>query len=182
MLPALAVEDEMKQAGMKGKFAGIGSAVLALAVAAHAQFVSNAWQTSGKAKKMEAVQYLYPEQVTLPAGKPAPVALHFRVAQGLHINSHTPGGDYLIPTEFSIPAGAGARLENASYPAGTNITLSADPTTKLNVYTGDFAIQTRLVAAAGDHLVQAKLHYQACDQTQCMPPKTITVAIDVIGK
>jgi hypothetical protein len=30
--------------------------------------------------------------------------------------------------------------------------------------------------------VQGKLHYQACDQNQCMPPKTIAVAIDVIGK
>ena len=40
--------------------------------------------------KAEAVQYLYPEQVTVPAGKATPVALHFRIKQGLHINSHTP--------------------------------------------------------------------------------------------
>jgi hypothetical protein len=26
------------------------------------------------------------------------------------------------------------------------------------------------------------LHYQACDQSQCLPPKTITVPIDVIAK
>lgn len=167
---------------MIGKFGGVVIAALALAALAHAQFVSNAPETGSKAKKMDAVQYLYPEQVSLPAGKPATVVLHFRVAQGLHINSHTPSDDYLIPTTFSIPAGAGARLENASYPAGTTITLAADPSTKLNVYTGDFSIQTRLVAGAGDHLVQGKLHYQACNQTQCMPPKTISVAIDVIGK
>lgn len=165
---------------MKYRIACLG--VLALAVAAHAQFVSNAWQTSGKATKIEAVQYLYPEQVSLPAGKAAAVALHFRVAQGLHINSHTPSDDYLIPTTFSIPAGAGARLESASYPAGTTMALPADPKTRLNVYTGDFTIQTRLVAEAGNHLVQARLRYQACDQSQCMPPRTIPVAIDVIGK
>ena len=35
---------------------------------------------------------------------------------------------------------------------------------------------------AGDHLVEAKLRYQACDEAQCMPPKTITVPIDVVGK
>jgi hypothetical protein len=39
-----------------------------------------------------------------------------------------------------------------------------------------------MVAAAGDHLVEAKLRYQACDNNACMPPKTITVPIDVLGK
>jgi len=110
------------------------------------------------------------------------VTLHFRIAQGLHINSHTPSDDFLIPTEFSIPNGSGVQLQSATYPAGTVIALPIDPTTKLSVYTGEFIIQARLVATAGNHLVQGKLHYQACDQNQCMPPKTITVAIDVIGK
>ena len=62
------------------------------------------------------------------------------------------------------------------------MTLPIDPKTKLSVYTGEFALQARITATPGDHLVQAKLRYQACDQTQCMPPKTITVPIDVIGK
>lgn len=166
--------------GMR-KIAGTGIAALALAVGVRAQFISNRPQT-GSAAKTEAVEYLFPEQVSLPAGKPSAVALHFRVTPGLHINSHTPSGDFLIPTTFSIPAGEGARLESARYPAGVTIALPADPKTKLNVYTGDFTIETRLVAAAGNHLVKGKLRYQACDQRQCMPPKTITVAIDVIGK
>jgi hypothetical protein len=57
-----------------------------------------------------------------------------------------------------------------------------DPKTKLNVYTGEFIIQTRIVSTPGNHLIEAKLRFQACDQAQCMPPKTIPVAIDVIGK
>jgi hypothetical protein len=61
-------------------------------------------------------------------------------------------------------------------------TLAVDPTTKLSVYTGEFIIQTRIVATPGNHLVEGQLHYQACDQNQCLPPKTIKVAIDVIGK
>jgi hypothetical protein len=60
--------------------------------------------------------------------------------------------------------------------------LPIDPKTKLSVYTGEFAIQVRIVATPGNHLVEARLRYQACDQTQCLPPKTITVPIDVIGK
>jgi hypothetical protein len=129
-----------------------------------------------------AVEYLYPEQVTVAAGKTSEVTLHFRIAQGLHINSHTPRENELIPTTFSIPEGSGVRLAAASYPAGEDFTLPLDPGTKLSVYTGEFVIQARIVATPGNHLVEAKLRYQACDKDACMPPKTITVAIDVIGK
>jgi len=132
--------------------------------------------------KTEAVEYLYPEQVTLPAGKSSPVTLHFRIQPNLHINSHTPREQYLIPTVFSIPESSGVRLADATYPAGADFTLPADPNEKLLVYSGDFAIETKIVATPGDHLVEAKLRYQACDQNACMPPKTITVPIDVIGK
>lgn len=132
--------------------------------------------------KTEAVAYLFPEQVTVPAGKPSPVALHFRIGPGLHINSHTPREQYLIPTVLTVPESSGVRLQLATYPPGTEFILPVDPSTKLIVYTGEFTIQTRIVATPGNHLVEAKLRYQACDQNACMPPKTITVPINVIGK
>jgi hypothetical protein len=166
---------------LKGVFVAMIAALAVAALAAHGQGLGSNAQ-SRPLLKTDAVTYLFPEQVSVPAGKPSQVALHFRIAQGLHINSHTPSDDFLIPTTFSIPDGSGVRLDNATYPAGTVIALPIDPTTKLSVYTGEFVIQARLVATAGNHLVQGKLHYQACDNNQCMPPKTITVAIDVIGK
>jgi hypothetical protein len=132
--------------------------------------------------KGAAVEYLYPEQVTVTADKASAVELHFRVAEGLHINSHTPSRDYLIPTALMIPEASGVRLAEASYPNGTEITLPLDPGIKLDVYTGEFTILARIIAARGNHLVEAKLHFQACDRNACMPPKTITVPIDVIGK
>jgi hypothetical protein len=137
---------------------------------------------SRSSAKPAAVTYLYPEQITLPAGKATTIALHFRIAPGLHINSHTPREEELIPTVFSIPDGSSMRLDAAVYPPGADFTLPFDPQTKLSVYTGEFIIQARVVASAGEHLVEAKLHYQACDNNACMPPKTITAAIDVIGK
>ena len=132
--------------------------------------------------KGAAVEYLYPEQVNVPASKPTTVTLHFRIAPGMHINSNKPREDYLIPTTFSIPVESGVRLDAATYPAGSDLTLPLDPTEKLSVYTAEFSIEARIVAAPGDHLVEARLHYQACDKDACMPPKTITVPIDVIGK
>ncbi len=166
---------------LKKRFA-VAIAVLALAaLTLRAQLVSPNAQ-SRPIVKTEAVQYLFPEQVSVAAGKASPVLLHFRVAQGLHINSHTPKDSFLIPTTFSIPDGEGVKLDTANYPAGTIISLAYDPKTTLSVYTGEFTIETRIVAAAGNHLMRGKLHYQACDQNQCLPPKTIDVPIDVIGK
>ena len=132
--------------------------------------------------KGAAVQYLFPEQVTVAAGKASDVALHFRVVAGYHINSHTPREEFLIPTTFSIPEGAGVRLDKAVYPAGTDFTLPLDPTNKLSVYNNEFTIQARIVADSGSHLVEGKLHFQACDKSVCLPPKTIPVAFNVTGK
>lgn len=132
--------------------------------------------------KAEAVQYLYPEQLTVPAGKSTAVALHFRIRQGLHINSHAPKEEFLIATVLSIPDASGVHLESATYPPGKEFTLPVDPSTKLLVYTGEFTIQARIVAQPGDHMVEAKLRYQACDDNACLPPKTITVPIDVVAK
>lgn len=160
----------------------VATALLATCAAgALGQLISTGGQ-SRSSMKNEAVQYLFPEQVTVAAGKASPVALHFRIAEGMHINSHTPSDEFLIPTAFSIPDGEAIKLESANYPGGTNITLPADPKTKLNVYSGEFVIQAKIVAKPGNHLLQGKLRYQACNSSQCLPPKTITVPIDVIAR
>ena len=165
------------------RFAGIpvltAVALVALSAVAQVQETPNAARSGAKA---EAVQYLYPEQVTVAAGKSTPVTLHFRVKPGLHINSNRPKDEFLIPTVFSIPDSSGVKLESADYPAGSEFTLPVEPGTKLIVYTGEFAIQARLIAQPGDHMVEAKLRYQACDANACLPPKTITVPIDVVAR
>jgi hypothetical protein len=157
------------------------AALGATALLAPAQFVGTGAQGQAGSKP-PAVVYLFPEQVTIHADKPSPVDLHFRVASGLHINSHTPSDEFLIATTFSIASSEGVQLAAANYPAGESITLASDPTTRLSVYTGEFVIRAQIVSAAGNHLAQGKLRYQACDRNQCMPPKTIAVPIDVIAQ
>lgn len=132
--------------------------------------------------KAGAVEFLYPEQVTVEAGKPELVRLHFHVAEGLHINSHTPREEFLIPTSLEFPDGTGVKLERAEYPAGGEFSFADDPKSKLSVYVGEFAIDVHIRAEKGNHLVEGKLHYQACNNAQCFPPRTATVAVDVIGR
>jgi hypothetical protein len=132
--------------------------------------------------KNPAVTYLFPEQITIAADKPSPVDLHFKIGPGLHVNSHSPHTEDLIPTTFDLPEASGVRLAKAVFPPGTDFAFAIDPKEKLSVYTGEFILHTELLAAKGDHLVQATLRYQACTNDTCMPPHTIPVAIDVIAK
>jgi len=169
----------------KARLSALAVLIVGLSVAsvllARAQFVDTGEQ-GRPGSKTNAVVYLFPEQVRVHAGKPSFVDLHFRVAPGLHINSHTPSEDFLIATTFSIEGSDGVKLAAASYPAGEQIMLASDPGTKLSVYTGEFVVHAEVVSPAGNHLAQGKLHYQACDRNECMPPKTITVPIDVIAE
>jgi hypothetical protein len=132
--------------------------------------------------KPQAVAYLFPEQVTVPAGKPTTVEFHFKVAEGLHINSHAPRSEDLIPTTLKLPETPGVHLAHADFPPGKDYAFSFSPTEKLSVYTGEFTVQAELVATRGDHLVEATLRYQACNSNTCMPPHSIPVAIDVIAR
>jgi hypothetical protein len=167
---------------MKQAIPGILMMAAALSLSAqigqHDRSLVTSEPTAGKAS----VEFLFPEQVTAPADKPYTVALHFRVAPGMHINSHTPKDEFLIPTVFTLPEDSGVKLEDVTYPPGVLTTLPLDPKEKLSVYAGEFVLLVRLTPAPGDHLVQAKLRYQACDNNACMPPRTLIVAIDVIGK
>src|ERR1017187_2637508 len=87
----------MLQTRNVNKLIAVASIVLATSLAHSQTFGSQ----SRSVARADTVQYLFPEQVTVPAGKSSPVTLHFRIAQGLHINSHAPRPEELIPTTFS---------------------------------------------------------------------------------
>jgi len=132
--------------------------------------------------KTAAVAYLFPEQVSVTADKPSQVDLHFKVADGLHVNSHTPHTEDLIPTTLKFPEVSGVRFTRTDFPPGSDFAFAINPEEKLSVYTKEFTVHTEVVAAKGNHLVEATLHYQACNSNTCMPPHSIPVVIDVIAK
>ena len=138
------------------------------------------WQTQGQA---EPVVYTAPAQVTLTRGKPQLVDLHFRVRDGLHINSHTPRDKDLIRTELIVAEPAGLDVEAVDFPPGTDFVSKAFPNEKLNVYTGELVLHMRVLATkAGEQHLQGALRYQACDADTCFPPKNAAVALDAVAR
>ncbi len=129
-----------------------------------------------------AVQFMGPRQVTVPAGRAALLQLHFRVADGMHINSHAPLQKSLIPTRLAVVEDTGIRVTAVDFPPGAGYSLAMFPKDKLSVYSGEFALRAHLNVPPGEHLLEAGLHYQACDVNSCQPPQTLPVEIGILAK
>jgi hypothetical protein len=143
------------------------------------------WQSSdnpGGESGQQLVHFLYPQQVTVSPGTPQTVDLHFRIADGLHINSHAPRQKSLIRTELIVAEPVGVKISAVDFPDGSDFAFPADPSQKLSIYSGEFVLKMHLVAQPGNHLIQSALRYQACDNSTCFPPRNAPVAIDIVGK
>jgi Disulphide bond corrector protein DsbC len=129
-----------------------------------------------------AVQFLSPDKINIPARRASQIDLHFRVADGLHINSHAPTDKTLIPTRLAVVEVQGLNVTAVDFPAGTQYAPQFAPREKLSVYTGEFVLHAHLTAQQGEHLLEGGLRYQACDANACLPPHTIPVSITVVAQ
>jgi hypothetical protein len=129
-----------------------------------------------------AVQFLSPDKINIPARRAAQIDLHFRVADGLHINSHAPTDKTLIPTRLAVVEVQGLNVTAVDFPPGTQYAPQFAPREKLSVYTGEFILHAHLTAQPGEHLLEGGLRYQACDANACLPPRTIPVSVTVVAQ
>ncbi|HYM76981.1 MAG TPA: disulfide bond formation protein DsbC [Candidatus Dormibacteraeota bacterium] len=141
---------------------------------------SAAWAQSGKAPSVSMAPV---PLVTAPRAAQTMVSLNFRVASGFHINSNAPKDEFLIPTALKMDLPTDIVLGKIGYPAGKDMSFPFSPDTKLNVYSGDFAINVAVHPLAsvvpGKYIMRGVLRYQACDNAQCFPPKTLPVNFEV---
>jgi len=111
------------------------------------------------------------------------VNLDFRVARGFHINSNTPKSEFLIPTRLSIDVPTDIALGKIAYPAGQDVSFPFSPGESLSVYTGDFTVAVTVhplhSVVPGKYVMHGRLRYQACDNAQCFPPKSLPVSFEV---
>jgi hypothetical protein len=156
---------------------------VALIITASAAAQKLPWQTaSSEGKKPQAVQFLFPEQVSVKPGSDSVIDLHFKVNSGLHINSHLPREKSLIATRLIVGEIPGMKVGPVDFPAGSDYALAAMPQDKLSVYSGEFVVRAHIQATAGQHMFEGALHYQACDTNSCYPPRDAPIAIDVIAR
>ena len=125
------------------------------------------------------IGFMPPRKVVVKAGATIDSALKLELRQGYHVNSNMPAEDYLIPLKLTWNAGP-LEAEGTTFPKPEfrKYSFSQKP---LSVYAGDFEIVTHFKAKAmpGPATMTGKLRYQACNDTMCLPPKTLEVKVDV---
>lgn len=129
---------------------------------------------------------LVSDAVEVMAGSPQVVELRFRVDEGFHINSHTPKDELLLPTVLKLDGASGVTVLGETYQKGAPFQLhvgsGSGPGEVLDVYQGTFRVMVRLTVPKGASTMAGALHYQACDNDACFPPKTLPVMIAVHGE
>lgn len=174
-----------------------GKSAIAMIFAAGILFVAgsmaqSAWQPAphgigfGAPKSKQWVQMVSSPQVAVkastPSAAPKDIELRFTIQTGLHINSHTPHSEFLIPTTLTLDKTPGLQIAQVDYPQGVDYHFQFSPKDALSVYTGEFAVAVRLHARAGHYAVHGQLHYQACDNRACNPPQTLPLHLDVTAR
>ena len=118
----------------------------------------------------------------VPRGRAFEVAVVAEVMPGFHVNSNKPSEEYLIPTQLLPELPAGYKVLSTTYPPG-KLTKFEFSERKLSVYEGTFTLRVRIQAPAGAPLGATKLpltlRYQACNDSACLPPVKIPVALEI---
>ena len=119
------------------------------------------------------------EKLTIHRGATGEVRIKAGLQQGFHVNSNTPSEDYLIPLKLTW-AKEPLQAEQVVYPKPQMEKYDFSPT-PLSVFSGNFEIVTRFKAPAdarnGPAIMNGKLRYQACNNKECLPPRTIDVPV-----
>jgi len=112
----------------------------------------------------------------LPAGGTCKIVIKLSIKKGWHINANPPRPKFLKPTELTIESKQGVKLSDVRYPKAKPFTLEGfdEP---LHVYEGEVSLYGTLQIPANAKTEQAeielKIRYQACNDTQCLSPKTL---------
>jgi len=97
------------------------------------------------------------------------------VAPGWHVNAHDPRDDFLVPTTLTILPPDGMRASEVVYAEPVERRLAFGGDRPLRLYAGHVRFTARLegTPAAGAAPLRAALRYQACNDSRCLPPRTL---------
>jgi thiol:disulfide interchange protein DsbD len=102
------------------------------------------------------------------------------IAPGWHVNGATPRDGFLVPTRLDLTAPEGIRAGAVEYPHAVERTLAVSSGKPVALYEGRVAFRVPLEVVAADAAgpVTAALRYQACSDTRCLPPRTLSLVAD----
>ncbi|HVT19597.1 MAG TPA: thioredoxin family protein [Thermoanaerobaculia bacterium] len=137
----------------------------------------------GEIRRPEKARFvLNADRTAYEAGATAQLAALVSIDSGWHVNSNRPTYDYLIPTALELALPSGWPKAAVKYPAAKkkSFAFADEP---LSVFDGEVVIAAAVAvpadAAKGLYPIQAQLRYQACNDSQCLPPVTTQARIQL---
>ncbi|MDQ6799831.1 MAG: thioredoxin family protein [Acidobacteriota bacterium] len=100
------------------------------------------------------------------------------IEKGWHVNSAHPLESFAIPTTLSFDSADGVK---ADFPPHVIKSFTFSGGTKLAVYEGTIAIPFTAKLKNGAQAITASLHYQACNDNVCLPPRNATLLMSLSG-
>jgi DsbC/DsbD-like thiol-disulfide interchange protein len=102
------------------------------------------------------------------------------IAPGWHVNGPRPRDEFLIPTTLELKPPSGQTAGAVAWPAPVERTLAFAPGKPLLLYEGTVKLTAPLsgTPASGGPPLGASLRYQACNDTTCLPPRTIELVAE----
>lgn len=105
------------------------------------------------------------------------------IEPGWHVHSNTPPDPYLIATDLALDLPEGFAPAEVHYPPAEKRSFAFAPGLELSVYEGKLGISAGVHVPAGYDRkmlpIVARLRYQACNDTTCLPPATVSAATEV---
>jgi len=120
-----------------------------------------------------------PVRATLRAGA-SQATLEMVVAPGWHVNSHAPRDEFLVPTSLALSPPAGVSVGEIAWPKPVEKALAFSAGKTMLLYEGTVRISAPLsgTAAAGAPPLKGMLRYQACNDSTCLPPRTLDLVAE----
>jgi DsbC/DsbD-like thiol-disulfide interchange protein len=112
----------------------------------------------------------------MAAGTRAVVVVEMTLGDGWHVNSHSPGEKFLIPTDVSLTATLGT-LSEVRYPPHVEKHFAFADKPML-VYEGTVRFEADLslpAGATGEAVVAGTVSFQSCNERQCFAPAKLPV-------
>ena len=133
-------------------------------------------------KSTDDIVQLKAPEITVSSGKNGVIQIYVTVKSDYHIQANKVKDEFIIPTTLDITTGEIITIDKQLFPAARKFRLEGTKD-HLLVYDGNFKIEipfrTNEKVVRGNYQLNAKLHYQACNNKRCLPPRTIDFSISL---
>jgi len=121
-------------------------------------------------------------EIVVSAGERAVIKMEVEIKKGYHIQANKVKDGLLIPTTVKIDEDKNITTGRQEFPPAKKFKLEGTDDF-LDVFDGVFEITIPIKTVAktpkGEHILDAKFHYQACDNRTCLFPKSIGFSISI---